>query len=93
LEHFSPASRYRALWPSKSHRLLAPLRDLFAVTFFFFFGLQIDPATLPRALPLALGLGLVTALTGYWAARQGGVGLQGRIRAGMALVARGSSRL
>src|SRR5215470_12241244 len=27
----------------QSHRLLAPLRDLFAATFFFFFGLQIDP--------------------------------------------------
>jgi monovalent cation:H+ antiporter-2, CPA2 family len=68
----------------QSHRLLAPLRDLSAATFFFFFGLQIDPATLPRSLPLALGLGVVTALTkaltGYWAARQGGVDLQGRIR-------------
>jgi len=77
----------------QSHRLLAPLRDLFAATFFFFFGLQIDPATLPRALPLAVGLGLVTtltkALTGYWAARRAGVDLRGRLRAGMALVARG----
>src|SRR5882672_6657691 len=35
----------------QTHRLLAPLRDLFAATFFFFFGLQIDPATLPSALP------------------------------------------
>jgi CPA2 family monovalent cation:H+ antiporter-2 len=34
----------------QTHRLLAPLRDLFAATFFFFFGLQIDPATLPPAL-------------------------------------------
>src|SRR5207302_3810375 len=31
----------------QSHRLLGPLRDLFAATFFFFFGLQIEPATLP----------------------------------------------
>ncbi len=30
----------------QSHRLLAPLRDLFAATFFFFFGLEIDPASL-----------------------------------------------
>lgn len=77
----------------KTYRLLAPLRDLFAATFFFFFGLQIDPATLPRVLPLALGLGLVTALTkmgtGVWAARRAGVDVPGRWRAGAALVARG----
>ena len=77
----------------QTHRLLAPLRDLFAATFFFFFGLQIDPATLPPAL---LSAGLLTGvttltkvLTGYWAARRIGVGRQGRLRAGMALVARG----
>ena len=78
---------------AQSQRLLAPLRDLFAATFFFFFGLQINPATLPRALPLAVGLGLFTALTkvltGYWAARQAGVDRRARWRAGMALVARG----
>jgi CPA2 family monovalent cation:H+ antiporter-2 len=77
----------------QSHRLLAPLRDLFAATFFFFFGLQIDPATLPAALPVALGLGIVTAgtkvATGYWAAKRAGVDKQGSLRAGMALVARG----
>src|SRR5713101_5838336 len=44
----------------QSHRLLAPLRDLFAATFFFFFGLQIDPSTLPPALPVAVGLGVIT---------------------------------
>jgi CPA2 family monovalent cation:H+ antiporter-2 len=78
---------------AQSHRLLAPLRDLFAATFFFFFGLQIDPATLPAALPLALGLGVVTALTkvltGYWAAKRAGADQRGGLRAGMALVARG----
>jgi len=77
----------------QTHRLLAPLRDLFAATFFFFFGLQIDPATLPSALLTAVLLGAVTAvtkaLTGYWAARQRGVDQRGRLRAGMALVARG----
>jgi CPA2 family monovalent cation:H+ antiporter-2 len=77
----------------QTHRLLAPLRDLFAATFFFFFGLQIDPATLPPALLSALLLGGVTtltkALTGYWAARRLGVDRQGGLRAGMALVARG----
>jgi monovalent cation:H+ antiporter-2, CPA2 family len=78
----------------QTHRLLAPLRDLFAATFFFFFGLQIDPATLPSALPSAVSLGVVTAvtkvLTGFWAAaRQTSVDRRGRLRAGMALVARG----
>jgi len=77
----------------QTHRLLASLRDLFAATFFFFFGLQIDPATLPSALLTAVSLGLVTAvtkvLTGYFAARRSGVDQRGRLRAGMALVARG----
>jgi monovalent cation:H+ antiporter-2, CPA2 family len=77
----------------QSHRLLAPLRDLFAATFFFFFGLQIDPSTLPPALPVALGLGVISGatkvLTGYWAAGRIGADRQGRLRAGMALVARG----
>jgi len=77
----------------QTRRLLAPLRDLFAATFFFFFGLQIDPATLPSALPSAVLLGVVTAgtklLTGFWAARRTGVDRRGRLRAGMALVARG----
>jgi CPA2 family monovalent cation:H+ antiporter-2 len=76
-----------------SHRLFAPLRDLFAATFFFFFGLQIDPATLPRVIPLAVALGLTTALTkvltGYWAALGAGLERQGRLRAGTALIARG----
>ena len=73
----------------QTHRLLAPLRDLFAATFFFFFGLQIDPATLPPALPSAVLLGIVTAatkvLTGFWAARRTGVDRRGRLRSGMAL--------
>jgi CPA2 family monovalent cation:H+ antiporter-2 len=77
----------------QAHRLLAPLRDLFAATFFFFFGLQIDPATLPPVLLFAAGLGLASALTkvltGYWAARRLGVDRRGGLRAGAALVARG----
>ena len=77
----------------QTHRLLAPLRDLFAATFFFFFGLQINPATLSPVLRSALFLGGATmvtkVLTGYWAARRSGVDQRGRLRAGMALVARG----
>ena len=77
----------------QSHRLVSPLRDLFAAIFFFFFGLEIDPATLVPALPLAVALGFVTGatkvLTGYWAARREGIDKRGRLRAGMELVARG----
>jgi CPA2 family monovalent cation:H+ antiporter-2 len=77
----------------QSHRLLAPFRDLFAATFFFFFGLRIDPATLPPVLSIAIVLGIVTSLTkmltGYWAGRRAGIERRGAIRAGMALVARG----
>jgi monovalent cation:H+ antiporter-2, CPA2 family len=77
----------------QSHRLVSPLRDLFAAIFFFFFGLEIDPAALMPSLPFALGLGTVTALTkvltGYWATRRKGIDQRGRVRAGMELVARG----
>jgi CPA2 family monovalent cation:H+ antiporter-2 len=77
----------------KSRRLVSPLRDLFAATFFFFFGMEIDPATLPGMMLPAILLGLVTAgtkiFTGYWAAQRSGVDKKGRLRAGMALVARG----
>ena len=77
----------------KSRRLVSPLRDLFAALFFFFFGLEIDPAALLPSLPFALGLGVVTTftkvLTGYLAGRSLGIDPRGRIRAGAALVARG----
>ncbi|MBV8632184.1 MAG: cation:proton antiporter [Silvibacterium sp.] len=77
----------------ESHRLLSPLRDLFAAIFFFFFGLQIDPRTLLPVLPLAIFLGVATALTkvvtGYWSAKRAGIDREGRIRAGAALIARG----
>ena len=78
---------------AQSHRVLAPLRDFFAAIFFFFFGLQIDPGTLPAALPAAIALGVITAgtkiATGYWSARDSAEDLRGRIRAGIALTARG----
>jgi CPA2 family monovalent cation:H+ antiporter-2 len=77
----------------QSHRLLGPLRDLFAAIFFFFFGLQIDPASLPPVLLYAFALGLITAitkfLTGYWASRRTQVDQRAAWRAGIALIARG----
>lgn len=73
--------------------ILAPLRDLFAALFFAFFGLQIDPSQLPGALPMAIGLAVVTGLTklatGWWSARRAGIDLPGRLRAGTTLIARG----
>ena len=61
--------------------------------FFFFFGLEIDPAAILPSLPLALVLAVVTALTkvltGYWASRRLGIEPRGRIRAGVELIAHG----
>lgn len=77
----------------QAHRVFAPLRDLFAAIFFFFFGLQVDPASLPPVLPLAIGLAIVTAitkfLTGWWAAGRSGTATIGRLRAGGVLIPRG----
>jgi CPA2 family monovalent cation:H+ antiporter-2 len=77
----------------ESRRLIAPLRDLFAATFFFFFGLQVDPATLPPAIPAALILGLFSGgtkiLTGIVAARREGLGKQAGLRVGALLLPRG----
>ncbi len=77
----------------RAHKLLSPLRDLFAAIFFLFFGLQINPATLPPVLWIAVGLGLITALTkfivGWWATRRAGIEINGGLRAGAALVASG----
>jgi len=77
----------------QSHRLLSPLRDLFAAIFFFFFGLEVNPRTLPAVLPAAIMLAVLTALTkvftGYWAARRLGVDHKGRVRSGLSLIPRG----
>jgi CPA2 family monovalent cation:H+ antiporter-2 len=74
-------------------RLLEPLRDLFAAMFFVVFGLNTDPRTIPPVLGIAVALAAVTTLTkvitGWWAARRQGIGKMGRMRAGVALVARG----
>jgi len=77
----------------KAHSLLAPLRDLFAAVFFIFFGLSTDPREIPGVLLVAIALGVVTAgtklVTGWYAARRAGIGRSGRLRAGLALIARG----
>ena len=73
--------------------LIAPLRDLFAATFFVFFSFQIDPADLVDVALPALALAIVTSLakvaTGWIAAGRAGVGPRGRVRAGTVLIARG----
>jgi CPA2 family monovalent cation:H+ antiporter-2 len=73
--------------------LLSPLRDLFAGVFFVFFASQIEPGAIVDALPVAIGLAVVTAatkvVTGWWAAGRAGVALRGRVRAGTVLAARG----
>jgi CPA2 family monovalent cation:H+ antiporter-2 len=77
----------------RARSLLVPLRSVFAGTFFLFFGFEVDPGTLPRALVPAVALAAVGAVTkyatGWFAARRSGVGRRGRIRAGVALIARG----
>ncbi len=73
--------------------LIAPLRDLFAAVFFVLFAMSIDLGHLPDVIVPAVALAVVTAgtkmVTGWYAARQAGVGKRGRMRAGAALIARG----
>jgi monovalent cation:H+ antiporter-2, CPA2 family len=77
----------------QTHRLVGPLRDLFAALFFLVFGLLIDPKTLVPVLVPAAILAAATAATkiatGRWAARRAGVDAAGAWRAGGALIARG----
>ncbi|MFB0834744.1 cation:proton antiporter [Arthrobacter halodurans] len=74
-------------------KVLEPLRDLFAAMFFVLFGINTDPTTIPPVFLLALGLAVLTSATkiatGVWAAKQAGIGVPGRLRAGTALIARG----
>lgn len=74
-------------------KILEPLRDLFAAIFFVVFGLNTDPTTIPAVLPMAIALAVVTSatkvITGAWAAKRAGIGVPGRLRAGVALIARG----
>ncbi len=73
--------------------LLPPFRDVFGGLFFIFFGMQVDPRTLPPVLLPALALAVVgvgsKVATGYVAGAIAGVGKPARWRAGWALVARG----
>ena len=77
----------------RAAELIAPLRDLFAATFFLFFSFQIEPGDLVGVAAPAVALAVVTGLTkmysGSFAARRAGVGPKGRRRAGAALIARG----
>lgn len=77
----------------RSRELLSPLRDVFAAVFFVFFGLSIDPSTLPPVLFSASVLAVITlvtkVLTGWYAAGRDGAGPRGRMRAGLVLAARG----
>ncbi len=77
----------------RAAELIAPLRDLFAATFFLFFSFQIDPGTLPAAIGPAIALTVVSGLTkvmsGSFAAGRLGVSPRGRWRAGTTLIARG----
>jgi CPA2 family monovalent cation:H+ antiporter-2 len=77
----------------RAMEVIAPLRDLFAATFFVFFSFQIDPGDLIDVAGWALLLAVVTAATktatGWYAAKRRGVGSRGRLRAGTVLIARG----
>lgn len=77
----------------RGRELLTPLRDLFGGLFFVYFGLQVDPSTLPPVLLPALLLAVVGAgtktATGWWAAGRAGIGPRGRLRAGLSLIPRG----
>jgi CPA2 family monovalent cation:H+ antiporter-2 len=77
----------------RAGQLLSPLRDLFAATFFFFFGLQIDPKALPGVFLMAAVLGAITGatklLTGHVAAKRVSSDKGAGLRAGIALLARG----
>ena len=73
--------------------LVAPLRDLFAATFFLFFSFQLLPSDLIAVAGPALALAAVAIATKFLTARLAtkplGVGQRGQRRAGAALAARG----
>jgi monovalent cation:H+ antiporter-2, CPA2 family len=78
---------------ARASAVVGPLRDLFAATFFLFFSFSVVPGDLFAVLAPAAVLVVLGAagklVSGWVAARQVGVGVPGRIRAGTALIARG----
>lgn len=78
---------------ANASQVLTPLRDLFAATFFVFFGLTTDSSSLWVMLPPAILLAAVTIvtklITGAYTARRAGVGTLGQWRAGFTLAPRG----
>lgn len=81
----------------RTHELMHPLTDWFAATFFLFFGMGIELASLPPVLLPAIALGLLTALTkvmtGWLTTRHMGLEASGRVGAGLTLIARGEFSL
>jgi len=77
----------------RARTLLSPLRDLFAGVFFLFFGLMINPQSLTSVVIPVVVLSAVTGatkyFTGVWAAKRQEIGSRGRMRTGLALLARG----
>jgi CPA2 family monovalent cation:H+ antiporter-2 len=77
----------------RARSLLVPLRSVFAGTFFLFFGFRVDPGAIPDVLVPAVALAVVGVatkyVTGRIAAGRAGAGPRARLRAGVALVARG----
>ena len=82
---------------ARAREVLSPLRDLFSALFFLAIGFAADPRDVLPALPVALVLMVVTALTkiatGWYAAGLEGAGPRGRWRAGTVLTARGEFSL
>ena len=78
-------------------RLVLPLRDLFAATFFFAFGLSVDPGVLPSIAGPVLAAVTVTALgcivAGTIAARIQGLGPYAAANIGLTVLARGEFSL
>lgn len=73
--------------------VLVPLRDLFAAIFFLFFGLEVDPGSIPPVAGGAVILAGITAATkagtAWWGGHRLGIGTPGRWRATASLVSRG----
>jgi len=78
-------------------RLVLPLRDLLAATFFFAFGLSIDPGEVATVLgPVGLAVGFTVAANlaaGAIAAKLHGYGRQEALNIGLTVLARGEFSL